>query len=110
MTVKLALASADVKKYGYLLGTVKEVFPYLLSLEHGPLRMIPSNELQQYISQQKAFVIIRIEPLKDPSTISGYKWTTKNGPPFPLLEGTIADLEVIIEERRPISFLIPVIR
>lgn len=106
MAVQISLASADVKKYGYLQGTVKEVFPYLEPVQE-PLSKLPLKEIQEYISLQRPYVIFTIEPIKDPNTATGYRWTTKLGPPFPITERTIGNVQVVIDKKRPISYLIP---
>jgi len=110
MQAMVDLASVDVAKYGHLMGVVKEVFPYLTSLEQSPLKMIPGTELQEYFGTHESFVIIKIVPLSDPNTYTKYLWTTKLGPSFPLLEGTRGTVKIILSEKRPISFLIPVFK
>lgn len=108
MSVKVALSSIPLTQYGYLLGTVKEVFPYLTPLEPGPLTMFPSEELQAYVSHQKAFVIIKIEPLTDPKNPTHYQWTSTETPPYPIAEGVKGTVKVTLDIKRPISFLIPI--
>jgi len=111
MKVKVALASIDVKKYGYLLGVVDEVFPYFLSFEQSPLHQLSSKELIAFLfPPQQPFVMIKIRPTPNPHTFTGYEWSTKQGPPFPIIEGSVGTVAVILEEAKPLSFFLPVLR
>jgi hypothetical protein len=108
MSVQLTFNSVNSQKYGQLFGTVTKVFPYFSSLDQGPLRRLPSDELRTYLEQGEiGAVIVAIEPITDPSTPTGYKWSTLEGPPFALPEGSIGTAKVVTEVKRPISYLIP---
>jgi len=54
-----------------------------------------------------AITNILVEPIPDPSTPSGYKWTSQEGPPFSIPTGTICKIKIVIDEQPPISYLIP---
>ncbi|MCP4800950.1 MAG: HlyD family efflux transporter periplasmic adaptor subunit, partial [bacterium] len=47
---------------------------------------------------------------KDDNTISGYDWGGGDGPDLQLSSGTTTDVSVIVEERAPISYVIPLLR
>jgi HlyD family secretion protein len=47
---------------------------------------------------------------KDSNTTSGYDWGGGNGPDLQLTPGTTTDVSVIVEERTPISYVIPILR
>ena len=78
---------------------------------------VSEEELLQRVGNQKivsllegkaqAVVLVTVCPTLEKGNPSGYKWTSKNGPPFPIETGTVATLRVILEEERPISYLIP---
>jgi HlyD family secretion protein len=53
-------------------------------------------------------LIARLTP--DPSTDSGFQWTTASGPPGRLTPGTPVTAQVIVERRRPITWLLPALR
>ncbi len=46
----------------------------------------------------------------DPATFSGFKWTTSKGPPVKITTGTSANALVTLEERAPITYIIPLLR
>jgi HlyD family secretion protein len=41
---------------------------------------------------------------------SGYRWSSSKGPDSKLTAGTTASVRVIVEERAPITFLLPFLR
>jgi len=47
---------------------------------------------------------------RKPSTLSGYDWGGGSGPNLKLSSGTPTSVRVLVEERRPISYVIPLLR
>lgn len=47
---------------------------------------------------------------RDSSTPSGYDWGGSSGPKIKLTAGTTTNVRVLVEERRPISYVIPILR
>jgi len=106
MAAKVNLASVDSQKYGLLLGKVQNVFVYQASMNQPQLRAIPI-EMRKYLVSEYPSVLVVVELEMDPSTVSGYKWTSPKGPPEPLSAGVFGEVKITIENRRPISYVIP---
>ena len=47
---------------------------------------------------------------RDPNTHSGYDWGGGAGPKITLSAGTTTSVRVLVEERQPISYVIPILR
>ena len=47
---------------------------------------------------------------KDSKTPSGYNWGGGKGPDIKLSAGTTTNVRVLVEERRPISYIVPILR
>lgn len=47
---------------------------------------------------------------RSPETPSGYDWGGSSGPKITLTAGTTTNVRVLVEERRPISYVIPILR
>ena len=47
---------------------------------------------------------------RDSSTVSGYDWGGAPGPGMQVTAGTPTEVRVLVEERRPISYVIPILR
>ena len=89
-------------------GVVKEILPFAASPQGDILQSIPSISLREYLSKEEPTVVVVIEPALDPETPSGYEWTIKEGPPYRIHAGSIAEVKVFLEEKRPITYLIPI--
>jgi HlyD family secretion protein len=46
----------------------------------------------------------------DPATPSGFKWTSREGPETKIGSGTLLQVQISVEERRPIELVIPTVR
>ena len=108
MKALIQFYTIDPNRYGKMRGVVKTLRPFATSLKGEILETIPSMELRSYLTQNKASTVVVIEPVVDPRTPSGFAWTTPNGPPKPPAIGSVTKIEVITEQRRPISYLIPI--
>lgn len=100
--------SADPKEYGSILGRVDTVYPYPVSMGE-VIQAVGNPQIVSYMMQTSpAMTLVIIKPELDANTVSGFKWTSRKGPNFRLETGTLCKAYVTIEERSPISFLIPV--
>lgn len=107
MSAEIELANVDSNLYGYLLGSVKHVSGFPVS-DQDMTRRIRNPQLVQYLKQGQSTVIATVvEPISDPSTPSGYKWSTKNGSPSPLVVGTVCNVKINIAVQKPINYLLP---
>jgi len=79
MTAEVAFDVADAHLYGRVIGRVFSI----------------ANDQ----------IVIDLD--EDPTTASGYRWTSKQGPPFEIPLGSSGAFEVTIEQRKPISYLLP---
>ena len=46
----------------------------------------------------------------DSKTTSGYKWSSSAGPQLEISSGTTTTVRVTVEERKPITFVLPILR
>lgn len=53
---------------------------------------------------------VGVELERNPDTPSGYQWTKGQGPTEAIPEGAIGESRVTIEQRTPISYLMPILR
>ncbi|MCC5832796.1 MAG: HlyD family efflux transporter periplasmic adaptor subunit [Chlamydiales bacterium] len=100
--------TVQTKQYGKMTGTVKEILFFAGGPEGEIMNSIPSRTLRDYLTKAEATVVVLIEPDRDPSTLSGFRWTTSEGPPYHIHPNSIAEVEVFLEEKRPIEYLIPI--
>jgi hypothetical protein len=95
--------SADVS--GYIEGRVTSVGDFPSSRE-GLLRILGSDELIQALSVSEAPIEIHIELLTDPDSPDGLLWSSPVDVDFGFRSGSLGTAVIIVDERRPISYLL----
>jgi HlyD family secretion protein len=48
--------------------------------------------------------------IRDPSTPTGYRWSSSRGPSVKISSGTLTQGDVVVKEDRPIRLVIPTLR
>ena len=72
--------------------------------------MLRNDSLVEALSGKGTSVEVQIELMADPNMPSGFKWSSSVGPPTAVFSGTLATATVVVERRRPISLVIPVLK
>lgn len=109
--VRISPTSTKQQRHGGIEGKV-------LSIRRLP---VSDNALTKRLGLESLLDAIRIDPKgplievqtslqRDPATISGYDWGGGPGPAIQLTTGTPTEVRVLVEERRPISYVIPILR
>jgi len=109
MQVTVDLNAVDSQKYGQLVGKVKQVAPYAVSATSDQLKVIPSEKAREDLTKGATVELVIIQPSLDPNNKSGIRWTFGKGPPDRLNPGSTGTVRVTIENKRPISYLIPIV-
>lgn len=100
---QITVAGVPREEYGFLRGTVRSVSQYAETPE-----MIAQTLRDSTISEASFRVTITPEP--NPETPTGYAWSTGTGPRTPISGGTPISVAVEVDQRAPISLVLPVIR
>ncbi|MHC5712582.1 MAG: NHLP bacteriocin system secretion protein [Nostoc sp.] len=97
-------------RFGGILGKILEVSPFPVTSE-GATSVVGNPEMVQKIMGEGGGKIEAIAQLKlDPKTFSGYKWSSSTGPKLEISPGTTTTVRVTVEERSPITFVLPILR
>jgi HlyD family secretion protein len=109
MDVRISPSTVKREEYGTLVGTVVDVsdFP---STGQAMQATLQNDRLVSQFSPRGAPFAARIDLTRDPTTVTGYRWSGGVGPATTISSGTIADAEVTVRELPPISFVIPALR
>ena len=97
------------EEYGFMIGRVISVseFP---ATSQGMMTTLGSQDLVAKLSKSSAPIEVRVELITDSSTISGYKWSSPNGPPITIDSGTLCDGTITVRSQRPIRLVIPKVK
>jgi len=109
MEVRVEPTTIKREEYGAIVGTVTAVSDFPVTPQ-GMLADLHNDALVKRFSQEGAPYAARVILARDPSTISGYRWTSGKGPPIQLSSGTLTRAEVTTREQPPIDLVIPLMK
>ncbi len=98
------------ERFGGIVGEVTAVSALPVTPE-GTVAMIGNSQIvKNLIGEGGTAIEITAKLTTDPHNPSGYKWSSSQGPDSPITSGTTATVRVTIEERAPITFVLPFLR
>jgi len=109
MVAQMSPEGVTWEEYGYMLGVVD-------SVTQGPAnpeamnRILRNQTLIQHFTAAGSVYELKVRPLADESTPSGFKWTTRAGPPLKIGSGTMLRIQIPVDEKRPLALVIPTVR
>jgi HlyD family secretion protein len=109
MDVQVSPANVKREEYGFIRGRVTFVSPYPATAE-GMLRVLGNASLVEALLGRGAVLEVRVDLVPTTRTVSGLKWSSKDGPPAAIQSGTICSGSVIEKTQSPISYVIPWLR
>jgi len=108
MQIRVNPANVERQRYGSMLGRVVDVSTFPVTSE-GLLNMIGNREVVEALLQQGGTILVEAEMERDLERGGAFKWTSK-GPDMMITAGTTTTCRITVEERRPITFAIPLLR
>jgi HlyD family secretion protein len=109
MDVRISPSTVKAEEYGFLVGTVKTVSEFPVTPE-GLRKILRNDKLAEELTGKSASIEIVASLSPDGGTPSGYRWSSSKGPPTQVHSGTQARGSVVVEDKRPISYVLPVIK
>ena len=106
MVAHISPTFAEKQRYGFILGKVDQVS--ITMANQSAIEMILPWGFDAGTSDGLLQVHATLDP--DHTTITKYKWSSRGGYPHPITEGSLVSVEIAIEWRRPISFVVPWIK
>jgi len=97
------------EEFGFLEGTVVEVDQYPSTFT-SVMKTIQNEALARLLTSDQTPIKVRASLTRDPRTISGYKWSSRLGPPMKLDRGTICFVTVTVREQAPITLVMPLFK
>ncbi|MFZ5642330.1 MAG: NHLP bacteriocin system secretion protein [Bacillota bacterium] len=107
MDVQISPSVVKREEFGYMLGRVTSVSEFPVAAE-GMIKLLGSRELAEKFSGRGTPVEVHVDLTPDAGTISGYKWSSRGGPPVKIDGGTLCQGEIILKKVRPIELAIPI--
>jgi HlyD family secretion protein len=109
MEVMIEPFTVNHNLYGWLMGEVVEV-NHFVSNTVSIIDELNNPDLVALIQQQGPTYRVKIFLLPDPTTKSGFMWSNKKGPPYTINTGTLCHASVLVRQKPPIDYIIPVLK
>ncbi|MEM9664970.1 MAG: NHLP bacteriocin system secretion protein [Bacteroidota bacterium] len=109
MRVQVSPTTVRREEHGSMQARVTQVSDFPATPE-GMARVLKNQQLVRVMSDGGAPYETYASLELDPSTLSGFKWSSSTGPDQQIQSGTIASATIIVEERRPAELVLPFLR
>ena len=109
MEVLVSPSTVQREEYGSVRGTVESVSAFPVSQE-GMIAVLQNRNLVQTFSEEGAPYSGRVLLVPDPTTASGFAWTSPKASGEALTSGTLASAEIKVESQAPITLVVPLLK
>ena len=111
MTLQITPQTVKRERFGGILGTVTTVSPFPITKE-AATNVVGNPEVVEGLASDKQDGLIQVygDLELDSTTFNGYKWSSSKGPTLKISPGTTTTVRVKVEERAPITFVLPILR
>jgi HlyD family secretion protein len=109
MTLRLTPATVQRERYGSLIAVVTGVSDLPVSVD-GAAAVVGNAAVARELTKDGHVIQVFAKLQKDTANASGYEWDISHGPQYQVSTGTIADALANIEERPPLTFIVPILR
>ncbi|MBP0021707.1 MAG: NHLP bacteriocin system secretion protein [Cyanobacteria bacterium SBLK] len=106
MSVQITPETISREQFGGIVGTVVSVSKFPISREGASIAIGNAAIAQNIIGQAGGKIEVAIELQRDPTTATGYRWSSSSGPTKEISTGTLTTARIVLEERSPFSFLL----
>lgn len=111
MAIQITPQTVKREQFGGIVGTVHSVSQFPITKEAAAKEVGNAEVVEGLISQKQEGVMQVFANLDlDEKTPSGYKWSSSTGPQMKISPGTTTTVRVLVEERAPITFVLPILR
>lgn len=110
MQVDISPSSVNREEFGFIRGRVTSVSEFPVNAQTMLVALGNEALVGELAGQGAALLEVRIDPILDPQTFSGYKWSTGEGPPIQIDSGTLVSASIIVKQQKPITSVIPQIK
>jgi HlyD family secretion protein len=102
-------ATVRREEYGFMIGEVSFVSAQPAT-PAGMRRILNNDILVQELSAFGAPFVVEVSLERDEATVSGFRWSSRRGPPVSVESGMSVSVDVVVARRRPISLVLPIFR
>lgn len=109
MTLRLTPATVQRERFGSLITRIKSVSSFPVTPE-GVANVVGNSTVAASLTKDNHQIEVIAELVRDETSATGYKWDHSSGPSTEITAGTLAAAMANIEERPPITFIVPILK
>jgi HlyD family secretion protein len=109
MQLQLTPTTLKREEFGGILAKVDSVSEFPVT-QQAAASLIGNPDVLSGLMGEGPHVVVISELQVDPKTMSGYRWSSSQGPKQSITTGTTTTGRVTIEERAPIAFVLPILK
>ncbi len=109
MKLQVTPSTVQRERFGGIIGGVTDVSPFPVT-KQGALSVVGNSEFVEALMSQGPQILMTSRLQSDSSSFSGYKWSSSTGPQMKVTSGTTTSVQVTVEERAPITFVLPLLK
>ena len=109
MEAQISPSTVKREEYGFMKGTVRSVGEYPVTPD-AAMSVIANTSLVQELLGSSAKLEMRAALVPDGKAPSGFAWSSSVGPPFKVDTGTRVTVSVVVDRKRPISYVLPIFK
>ncbi len=109
MRARVSPVTVRRERHGSMQADVTRVSAYPVTTD-AVLNQVGNRHVAESLVGGRSRIEVHAALALEPTTASGFRWTSSRGPDQPITAGTGARVTVTIEERAPITLLIPALR
>lgn len=109
MRIQITPDTVERERYGGIHGKILSISPFPVTLEEAEA-VVGNRGLAETLISGGRRIQVFAELIDDDSTHSGLSWTSARGPDMTFSAGTTTTARSAIESRRPITFVLPILR
>ncbi|BAY99516.1 HlyD family secretion protein [Tolypothrix tenuis PCC 7101] len=109
MELQITPSTVKRERFGGIVAKVTSVSSFPVTKESAS-SVVGGAEILQGLTSQGPQIQVFAELDADPSTKSGFRWSSSKGPEAKVTSGTTTSVRVKVDEQSPISFVFPILR
>lgn len=110
MDVKISPSDVKSEDFGFMLGKIAQISESAASPQELDRILNNQAKTQEYMKQRPFLAVAELIPDPNPKNASGFRWTSAVGPPKKITSGSLCTYQIIVEQKRPISYVIPMVK
>ena len=107
-SARVTPSTVQREREGSIVGRVRRVSPFPVTQE-SVINDVGNAEIAQSLLRQGGAIEVEVELDRAPNSYSGFLWTSKD-PEKKFSAGTTTSVRITIEQRAPITYLLPILR